>query len=107
MKGFSVTANGTPGPRYRKVNEAIAEAAACSEVTALIERLGEPDTVDDGGDVRTPSQHMAELGSRFRFDDEEAEWVLTWIDPYRPRRHYRFAISAGRVTGHWLETVSG
>jgi len=107
VKGFSATPDGAPGPRYRKVNEAIAGAAACTEVTALIERLGEPDAVDEGGDVRTPSQHMAELGSRFRFDDEDAEWVLTWIDPYRPRRHYRFAISGGRVTGHWLETVSG
>ncbi len=106
LKGFLDTPGGSLGPWYRKVNEAVAQAAACTEVAALVARLGEPDVVEEREGVKTPSDHMAALGSRFRFDDDGAERVLTWVDPYRPRRRYRFGVTGTRVTGHWLETVS-
>ena len=107
MKGFPDAPEGPLGPWYRKVNEAVAQAAACAEVEALVERLGQPDAVDERDGVKTPSDHMAALGSPFRFDDDGAERVLTWVDPYRPRRHYRFGVTGNRVTGHWLETLAG
>lgn len=107
MKGIPAEPDGPRGAWYRRVNETVARAATCTEVGTLLEQLGEPDSVEAAGDVISPSQWMARLGSRFRFGEENAEAVLTWIDPCRPSRRYRFGVVGGRVTGHWIETASG
>ncbi len=107
MKGFPTRPEGPLGPWYRKVNETVARAGTCTTATDLVELLGEPDAEEAAGDVVLPTQAMAALGSRLRFGEEGAERVLTWIDPYRPARRYRFGIADGRVVGSWVETVRG
>ena len=105
MKGFPGAPDGPLGLWYRRVNETVTRAAACTDVEALVELLGEPDAIDAGDEVVTPSRFKARLGSRFRFGEEGADHVLTWHDPYRPRRRYRFGVQGRRVNGHWIETV--
>lgn len=105
MKDFPGKLDGPKGQWYRKVNERIAEATACSTVEELVEVLGKPDKVERAEEVTTPSKFFESIGSIFRFGDERAEEILTYVDPYRPRIRYRFGIVKGKVESTWQETV--
>lgn len=105
MKGFPEHPDGPMGPWYRKVNERIREAMACSSAEELVELLGPPDRKDPAGHSLTPSAVFERLGSMFRFQDMNAETVLTFVDPYRPKIRYRFSVAGGQITSQWKESV--
>ena len=95
------------GEWYKKVNQRIGEAGECATISELIELLGEPDHLEQAGDVETPGKFFEKIGSIFRFGDENAETVLTYQDPYRQRIRYKFGITGNKVTSSWKETVAG
>lgn len=105
MKGFPKQPDGAIGPWYRKVNERIKEAATCTSAHALIDLLGAPDRTDSAGNIITPSQFFEQIGSIFRFEDADAETVLTYVDPYRSRIRYKFGLVGEQVSSYWKETV--
>ena len=93
------------GPWYRKVNETIRRAYQCETVGELVELLGKPDRVDGIEQVITPSKFFEQIGSQFRFGEQNSEYVLTFVDPYRPRRRYKFALTGEKVESSWKEMV--
>ena len=105
MKNFSEKPAGPKGALYRAVNERVAEAAQCKTFDSLVDLLGPPDKIESGDNTYTPSKFLADLGSIFRFGDERAEIVVTYVDPYRPRYRHKFGIVGGRVDSSWREVV--
>ena len=81
------------------------EATACSTAEELIELLGQPDNIEQAEAVTTPSKFFKSIGSIFRFGDENAEKIFTYVDPYRPRIRYKFGINKGKVDSHWRESI--
>ena len=72
------------------------------ELAAL---LGEPDQIDGIEQVITPSKFFEQIGSQFRFGDQNSDVVLTFVDPYRPRKRYKFGVVGNKVESCWEEMV--
>jgi len=94
------------GPWYRRVNALVASANGCETLRQLIDVLGEPDKIEAAGETVTPSRFFESIGSIFRFGDEHADIILTYIDPYRPRHRYKYGVENSRIVSTWRETVS-
>ena len=105
MKNFPEEPEGPLGPWYRRVNDAVTASNACASPKELISLLGEPDAIHKGEEVLHPSAIFQEMGSIFKFSDFDYEVVFTYVDPYRPRKRYRYGIRGEAVTDRWVEVV--
>lgn len=94
------------GPWYKRVNSLIAQASQCDTLEELIELLGEPDELQVGSEARKPSDFFSEMGSIFRFGDENADVVVSYADPYRNGVRYKFGVEAGKITSKWKDVAT-
>ena len=93
------------GKWYQAVNNRVSEAQRCRTAKHLVRLLGPPDEVSPSDKVNLPSSFFARIGSILRFGDEQSDSVMTYVDPYRPNRRYRFGVVAGKIQSVWQDTT--
>lgn len=98
MKCIPENVDGPMGPWYRKVNELVKSAMESNDSRLVKEILGEPDFIEQvAADDRMPAGNK-ETDPRY----PEVYW--NYIDPFRPRKLYRFGISGEVIVAHSYET---
>ncbi len=94
MKGFTENVVGPKGPWYKKVNEVVLMAMKSDDPTYVKEILGDPDFIEKVEDEDRIPNGSNEIDPRY----PEVYW--NYIDPYRPRKLYRFGISGEIIVDH-------
>lgn len=92
VKGFQQQVDGPMGPWYQKVNAAVRRAKDARTVEELRDILGEPDHIEIVHNEWRESEDAP-------VDERYLSQAWEYVDPYRPRFHYTFDISLGRVVG--------
>ena len=95
VKGFTPQVEGPLGPWYQKVNATGSRARAAATAQQLRDILGEPDTIEHVSDDDRRESEDSPIDAHYPSE----YWV--YVDPYRPRFHYQFGISAG-----WIVEIS-
>jgi hypothetical protein len=88
MKGFPEHVEGSMEPWYQKVDAALAKAKLARTPSAILEVLGEPESIFEGRDDDRRQDDNAPIDQRFV--------ILVYRDPYRKRIQYRFESVYGR-----------
>jgi hypothetical protein len=68
--------------------------------------LGVPAVVTARDDSSAPSDFFREIGSMFEFEDEDADLVWIFVDPYRARVRHHIGFREGKVCASWKETLT-
>lgn len=79
------------GPEHKKFKNKIVQAQSISSVEELLRIMGKPDKIEE---CELEDRISGETGE---LSDEYPEKYLIYIDPWRPRVHYRFGVSSGQV----------
>lgn len=94
------------GQRMKDYNARLARIVAGlaeSEVRAI---LGEPSALTSRDAKTTPTDFFREIGSIFRFPDDDTDIIWLYVDPYRPRMHHYVGFKCGEVRTTWRETLT-
>jgi hypothetical protein len=112
VKNMPAIATGPLGPWYKRVNAAVAEVSEGDTRAAVVAKLGEPDEIriqqqGPAAQLQEMMEGLAGGATLIRYGQVEPfEETLVYVDPYRPRIRYAFAIAAGVVASLWQERVS-
>jgi hypothetical protein len=112
MKGFPERPDGPVGPWLRRVNDAVALVSEGMSREAVVELLGVPDDIQVGGNdpsapIQEAMEQLAGGPTLIQYGStQKVEAVLSYNDPYRPRRRYRVVIRGGVVSSVQQHTLA-
>lgn len=100
------SSEGSRGQMMREYNARLARVIAGLTEAQVEEILGQPTAVMSRQAGDTPSDFFRQLGSMFRFPDDDTDVIWVYVDPNRPRVRNYFGFKDGSVSATWRETLT-
>ncbi len=97
---------GSRGKKMREYNARLAKIVEGLSEAQVEEILGRPTAVMSRQRTDTPSDFFRQIGSMFRFPDEQTDVIWVYVHPHRPRVRNYVGFKAGKVLSTWRETVT-